>query len=200
VSHSIDYYFAVPSPWTYLAGPRFEKLIKKYGLKVNWKPYEVPRVFALTGTKPVLQRPPQIQENRLNELRRWREYLDMPLNLHPKFFPADATPTARMLISANQTGGELSKLANAYMRAYWVEEKDITDTTTLINIADQLGWKGKGVFENSTASTVLAEYEKNSEEAVKRNVFGTPTWIYKDELFWGQDRLDFLNRAIEAAL
>ena len=109
MSHSVDYYFAVPSPWTYLAGPRFEKLIRKYNLEVNWKPYEVPRVFALTGTKPVLQRPPQIQKNRLNELRRWREYLDMPLNLQPKFFPADSTPAAHMLISAKQTGGEISK-------------------------------------------------------------------------------------------
>ena len=198
MSHSVDYYFAVPSPWTYLAGPRFEKLIKKFNLEVNWKPYDVPRVFALTGTKPVLQRPPQIQANRLNELRRWREYLDMPLNLQPKFFPANATPTAHMLISAKQTGGDISKLANAYMRAYWVEEKDITDTAILINIADKLEWNGKAVFENSAGTAVIAEYENNSEEAVTRNVFGTPTWIYQDEIFWGQDRLDFLTRAIEA--
>ena len=200
VTQSIDFYFAVSSPWTYLAGPRFETLIKKYNLKVNWKPYDVPRVFALTGTKPVLQRPPQIQKNRLNELRRWREYLDMPLNLQPKFFPADSTPTAHMLISAKQTGGKISKLANAYMRAYWVEDKNITDTATLINIADKLGWDGKAVFESSTGAAVLEEYEKNSEEAVERNVFGVPTWIYKNELFWGQDRLDFLSRAIEAEM
>ena len=149
MSHSVDYYFAVPSPWTYLAGPRFDKLTRKYNLEVNWKPYEVPRVFALTGTKPVLQRPPQIQKNRLNELRRWREYLDMPLNLQPKFFPADATPAAHMLISAIQTGGEISKLAYAYMKAYWAEEKDIADTATLIDIADKLGWNGKALFEKS---------------------------------------------------
>ena len=198
MSHSVDYYFAVPSPWTYLAGPRFEKLIKKFNLEVNWKPYDVPRGFALTGTKPVLQRPPQIQANRLNELRRWREYLDMPLNLQPKFFPANATPTAHMLISAKQTGGDISKLANAYMRAYWVEEKDITDPAILIKIADKLEWNGKAVFENSAGTAVIAEYENNSEEAVTRNVFGTPTWIYQDEIFWGQDRLDFLTRAIEA--
>ena len=59
---TIDYYFAVPSPWTYLAGPRFEKLIKKFNLEVNWKPYDVPRVFALTRKTPVLKRQPQNQE------------------------------------------------------------------------------------------------------------------------------------------
>ena len=124
----------------------------------------------------------------------------MPLNLEPKFFPADAAPAAHMLISAKQTGGEISKLAYAYMKAYWAEEKDIADTATLIDIANKLGWNGKALIEKSVETAVLTEYEENSEEAVKRNVFGTPTWIYKNDLFWGQDRLDFLNRAIEAEL
>tara|TARA_Y100000588_G_C13967248_1_gene801366 strand:- start:54 stop:659 length:606 start_codon:yes stop_codon:yes gene_type:complete len=201
VTHPVvDYYFGVPSPWTYLAGPRLEKLTEKYNLKVNWKPYDVSRVFALTGTKPVLERPPQIQANRLNELRRWREHLGMPLNLHPKFFPIDPHPSAHMLISAKQAGGEISKLANAYMKAFWAEEKNITDCSTLISIADKLGWDGETVFNSSSGADVHEEYKKNSEEAVKRNVFGTPTWIYENQLFWGQDRLSFLSRAIEEKL
>ena len=200
MTQSIDFYFAVSSPWTYLAGPRFNLLAKKYQLKVNWKPYDVPRVFALTGTKPVPQRPPQIQANRLTDLLRWSKFLNMPLNLHPKYFPVDSTPAAHMLISAKQSGIEITNLANAYMKAVWVDEQNITDPATLILIANRLEFNGEEMFSRSTEPQVIAEYEENSEEAVSRNVFGTPTWIYRGELFWGQDRLDFLARAAESQL
>ena len=196
MNQSIDFFFAVPSPWTYLAGPRFKLLVQQHHLRVNWKPYEVPRVFALTGTKPVAERPPQIQKNRLADLKRWRDYLEMPLNLHPKFFPVNATPAAHMLISAKVNGADITDLANAYMRAVWAEEQDIADKKTLIDIADSLNFDGTDIFTRSTGAQVASEYEKNSEEAVSQNVFGTPTWIYKNELFWGQDQLDFLQRAI----
>ena len=105
-----------------------------------------------------------------------------------------------MLISAKQSGIEITNLANAYMKAVWMDEQNITDPATLILIADRLELDGKELFSRSTEPQVIAEYEKNSEEAVSQNVFGTPTWIYRGELFWGQDRLDFLARAVESQL
>ena len=137
MSKNVDFYFAVPSPWTYLAGPRFRELVQRNKLVVNWKPFDVSRVFGLTGTKPVKERPPQIQANRLTDLARWRSFLEMELNLEPKFFPVNPVPAARMIISSLQKGVDVMDLANAYMAAVWVQERDIADRETIIAIAEE---------------------------------------------------------------
>ncbi len=197
MARTIDFYFAVPSPWTYLGGPRFKELVKKNDLVVNWKPFDVAAAFALTGQKPVKQRPPQIQANRLTDLRRWRSYLNMELNLEPKYFPVDPTPGAKMIIAALHTGADVTNLANAYMSAVWAQERDISDSDTIISIADEQGFEGKGLFDIINTAKVTQTLDQNTKEAIAKNVFGTPTWIFEGELFWGQDRLDFLSRAIE---
>ena len=197
MAKTVDFYFALPSPWTYLAGPRFRELVQRNNLDVKWKPFDVSRVFGLTGTKPVKERPPQIQANRLTDLARWRSFLDMELHLEPKFFPVNPSPAAHMVISALQNGANVMDLANAYMTAVWVEERDIADPNTIIAIANEQGLDGAALFDQIENAAVLEELEENTQEAIARNVFGTPTWIYENELFWGQDRLNFLSRAIE---
>tara|TARA_B100000315_G_scaffold251996_1_gene287832 strand:- start:859 stop:1233 length:375 start_codon:yes stop_codon:yes gene_type:complete len=121
----------------------------------------------------------------------------MKLNLQPKFFPVDPSPAARMVIAALQNGTSVMDLANAYMKAVWAEERDIADPGTVISISNEQGLDGTSLYDQIEKERVLAELEKNTQEAIAKNVFGTPTWIYEDVLFWGQDRLDFLNRAIE---
>ena len=88
-------------------------------------------------------------------------------------------------------------LANAYMKAVWAEERDIADPDTVISISNEQGLDGTSLYDQIEKGRVLSELEENTQEAIAENVFGTPTWIYEDVLFWGQDRLDFLNRAIE---
>ena len=199
MAKNIDFYFGVSSPWTYLAGPRFRKLVQRNKLVVNWKPFDVSRVFSLTGTKPVKERPSQIQANRLTDLARWRSFLKMDLNLQPKFFPVNNLPAARMIISALQKGVDVMDLANAYMTAVWVQERDISDPETLIAIANEQGLDGTSMLTRVEDNSVMKELDGNGQEAIDRNVFGTPTWIYKEELFWGQDRLEFLTRAVESS-
>lgn len=198
MAKTIDYYLALSSPWTYLAGPRFDALVAKHGATVNWKPYDIMRIFSITGTKPVGQRPPQIQKNRLNELGRWRDHLGMALNLHPAHFPVDHTAAGRMVIAASQTGADVASLANAYLTAVWAEERNIGDNDELVAIANQQGLDGAQLLTRSDDVAVEAEFEKNTEDAIAADVFGSPTWVVDGELFWGQDRLEFLDRALAA--
>ena len=91
-------------------------------------------------------------------------------------------------------------LANSYMSAVWAEELNIADPDILISIANKEGFDGTALYGAIESPAVLQNLNDNTQEAIARNVFGTPTWIYENELFWGQDRLDFLGRAIERTI
>ena len=199
MTKAIDYFFTSPSPWTYLAGPRFKALAQRNRLVVNWKPFDLFAAFALTGQKPVKQRPPQIQANRLTDLARWASFLDMKINLDPKYFPPDPALSSKMIIAAIRTKADVTDLVNAYMSAVWAEERDISDSETVVSIANENDFDGEMLFHSAGTEETLEILNKNTDEAIARSVFGSPTWIYKEELFWGQDRLDFLTRAVELA-
>ena len=194
---TIDYYFTPPSPYTYFAGPRFKTLAESNNLVVNWKPFDLFAAFALTGQKKVKERSPRIQANRLTELKRWGAFLNMKINLQPRHFPPDPVPSHKMIIAAIRTGEDVTDLANAYMSACWAEERDIGNTDTVTDIANEQGFDGTALLETSGSAEIQKTLDQNTEEAISRNVFGAPTWIYQGELFWGQDRLDFLTRAVE---
>ncbi len=197
MTKTVDYYFTIPSPWAYLAGPRFYNLTQRNNLVVNWKPIDLFQAFALVGTKKVSDRAPQIRANRLTELARWGDYLDMPINIEPKYFPPNPEPANRMVIAAVNKECNLHKLVEDYMSAVWVQEEDISKPSTVIRIANRNGLNGEELYDFSQGIKISEQLDRNTEEAISRNVFGAPTWIFEGELFWGQDRIDFLTRAIE---
>ncbi len=198
MAKTVDYYFTLTSPWTYLGSARFEEMAARHGAEIRVKPVNYGTVFPRTGGLPLPKRAPERQAYRLMELQRWRAYLDIPLNLHPKFFPSPDGDAACMVIAAEKSGGDPLGLAHAILRAVWVEDKDITDIPTLAEIAQANGHDGERLTAAAQEPETRAAYEASTEAAIARGVFGAPMYIYKDELFWGQDRLDFLDRALAA--
>jgi len=195
----IDYYMSHSSPWTYLGHERFVARAQAAGASVNLKPADYGQVFAVSGGLPLKQRPLQRQAYRMTELKRWREYLKQPLNLEPKFFPFDANPAALFSIAALPLGADVAlRLSGAIMRGCWVEEKNMADADTLVATAYALDLNGADLLARSRLPETLATYARFNQEAIAAQVFGAPTYIYKGELFWGQDRLDFLERALES--
>ena len=183
----VDYYYSLVSPWTYLGGPRLDEIVHSTGAVVDCKPVDFSKVFPASGGLPLAKRAPQRQAYRLVELQRWRDFLGMELNLQPSHFPVPEDLAARMVIAAKRAGADALKLSNAILRAVWAEERNIADPGTLRATAGENGLDGDAVRE---------EYAANTAEAIGRGVFGAPSYIYQGELFWGQDRLDFLERAL----
>jgi len=198
MAKTIDYYHSLISPWSYLGGPRLHDIAAAAGATVNVKPIDLARVFPVSGGLPLAKRADQRRAYRLAELARWRDHLGMPLNIEPRSFPAAEGLAARTVIAARQAGADAARLSNAILRAVWAEQRDIADRETLVAICAETGHDGAALTAAAETDAIAAIYAADTGEAIARGVFGAPTYVFEGELFWGQDRLDFLARALDA--
>jgi 2-hydroxychromene-2-carboxylate isomerase len=196
----IQYYYGIPSPFAYLGSLKFQSIVKKYKAEIVEKPCDlVGGIFAKTGGIPVPQRSPQRQKYRLDEIKRWSEFLNIKINIKPKFFPPkDPHLPAKFTIAANLLGTKVV-FGHDLLKQLWSEEKDISDEKNIEAISNSFKINFTELSDLAKSEKVSKIYAENTEEAVEKNVFGSPTYIFNNELFWGQDRLEFLERALKNA-
>lgn len=193
----IDYYMTPISPYVYLGHERFVAIARRHGATIAVKPINLGLVFPVSGGLPLSQRAPQRQAYRLVELSRWSRHLDVPLNLHPRHFPASADLASRFVLAALERSTDLAlDLAFALGRAVWAEDRNIADAATVTAIAATCGADAPALAARADAPDIGTRYAVLTQEAIDRGIFGAPTYVYTGELFWGQDRLDFLDRAL----
>lgn len=192
---NIDYYLATISPFSYLAGGRLEEIAAKHGATITYKPLDIMQLFDRTGGVRPADRHPSRMEYRAQELTRWAAHLNVPFNLKPSFWPTNMAPSSYAVIAAQASGsGDVGALVQGFLRAVWAENRDISDDAVIRDILAANG------FDPALADSGLfigAEtYGRNLEQAVEAGVFGAPFYIVREsgERFWGQDRLDFLDR------
>ena len=197
-------YYSVSSPWAYLGGPRLQDIVRRHRVKLRLKPFDFQEVVPRTGGVPIRTRPEPRRSYHALELDRWRRYLGMPLNLTPKHYPADGKPSGWnkpagwMVIAAQERGLDAQLLSHALLRALWAEECDTADATVRAAIANENGLPGDELVAAEIGPQVQALYKTYSDEAERLGVFGAPTYVLQGERYWGQDRLDFLDRALDA--
>ena len=194
----VDYYFSIASPFSYLAVERFSSLLKKYNLEVVEKPFDlVGTVFTKTGGLPIPKRHPSRQKYRLLEIERIGKKLNIPINKQPKFFPpSDPHLPAKFVIAAAKLGDQLN-FSNMCLKYLWSLEKDISDYKILEEICVNLNLNYVEIKKLALSDETDNHYKKNSKDAVDQDIFGAPTYVFKDELFWGQDRLEYLEDALK---
>jgi 2-hydroxychromene-2-carboxylate isomerase len=192
-----EYYFAPQSPFAYLGHARFVALAKQYGVQIDLKPCDMGKIFSVSGGLPLAKRAPQRQAYRLLELQRWSEFLGQPLNPQPKFFPVSGDLAAKLIIAAQLAHGTnmALELTGAIMAAAWAEEKNIADNDTLAGIAATLELDGKSLLKSAETASIQTAYDQHTDTAIAANVFGAPWFIVDGQGYWGQDRLDFVERA-----
>jgi len=193
----IDYYVSPASPWTYLGHDAFVALARAHRAPVALKPIDLGRVFPVSGGLPLAKRAPQRQAYRLVELRRWSAHRGIALNPTPRHFPAPAELASLWLVAAAQDDVDAAlRLLGAIGRALWTEERDVADAATLRALAADCGLDAARMSERAAAPDTRVHYDTLTQEAIDRAVFGVPTYVLRGEMFWGQDRLDFLGRAL----
>jgi len=201
----IDCYYSLSSPWAYLAGPRLQDIVRRHGARLTLKPYDFQAVVPAAGGVPLRTRPAPRRRYHQVELERWRTHLGMPLVLEPKHYP-QALPAdpdwnkyaGWTVIAAQDAGLDAFPLSHAILRALWAEERDISSAEVREAIADESGYDGAKLVAAERSERVQALYRRFSAEAEKLGVFGSPTYVIEGELFWGQDRLDFVDRRLDA--
>ena len=197
MSHTVDYYLAPQSPWTYLGHNRLQNILHQTGTQVRVMPMDLGKVFPVSGGLPLGQRAPQRQAYRLLELARFRDALQVPLNLKPQFFPVAGDDASRLIIAVDQAHGSdaAMRITGAILTAVWAQERNIADPQVLLTLLQEQQLP-VDCLEASRHSDVQARYEQYTQRAIDTQVFGSPSYVVDGELFWGQDRLDFVAKKL----
>jgi len=200
MTDQITYYLSLQSPWTWLGHDRLCAMASRHGVGIDLRAVDFGAVFAQSGGLPLPKRAPQRQAYRLVELERWRTRHDVPLNIHPKFFPAAESLAAHVVTAVTMSGGNAEKLAGLILKAVWADDRDIGDETTLRQIISEAGLDAEELITAAAAPETEEAWQQNTARAKDDGVFGAPSYIYKGEMFWGQDRLEFLeSKLVEEA-
>jgi 2-hydroxychromene-2-carboxylate isomerase len=196
---TIDYYLSLNSPWTFMGSALFAEVARRNGATVNVKPAKFGPIFEKTGGLPLPKRSPERRAYRLMELKRWREVRNIPLILQPKSSPSDDAAATRLVIAAKLQGKDAHRLATEFGRAIWELDEPLGEPAVMAAAAKRAGLDAAALRAGGPSDAELDElYEQYTQEALAAGVFGAPSYVLPSgEFFWGQDRLEMLERALK---
>ncbi|MCB9556571.1 MAG: 2-hydroxychromene-2-carboxylate isomerase [Deltaproteobacteria bacterium] len=187
---TIDFYFDIASPYSYFAACRVEQLGEKIGRRVNWLPLLLGGVFKATGNKA----PATVAAKArylFVDLHRWAGALGIPFHFS-SHFPPNTLTVQRVLCALDP--GQVPPVAAVLFTAFWAEQRNIADDKTLIAVLDDAGFDGAALVAQSASDLVKQRLRHQTDRAIERGVFGVPTVFVDDEMFWGHDRFDLIER------
>jgi 2-hydroxychromene-2-carboxylate isomerase len=194
----VDYYFSLHSPWAYIGHQLFRDVASTYGLKINHKPVVLVDLFSETGGLPLLKRHPVRQRYRMVELQRWRDKRGLKFHLQPANWPFNARLADGVVIAAIEAGHDPEPFLRRGFAAVWEDQFNLADAATVAKLADESGLPGQQLVERSQTEEISAAYEKNRQDALAADVFGSPVYVLDGEVFWGQDRIELLADALKS--
>ena len=201
MSRVIEYYYALASPWSYLGNEFLREIADRHDAKIDPIIIDYDHMFAASGTIPLPQRPALRKAYRLVELKRWSERRGVALNAQPAHYQGEVEEPdellgALMVTAAKAAGADSLCLGHAIARALWAEERYPFTPEALVNIATAEGMDGTTLLRAAESEETRQLYQQQTERSIARGVFGMPFYIYDDEPFWGQDRLELLEAAL----
>ncbi|MGO9005716.1 MAG: 2-hydroxychromene-2-carboxylate isomerase [Beijerinckiaceae bacterium] len=196
MSRHIDYYFSLVSPWSYLGHKEFIALAGKHDLAVHYKPVTLPELFPQSGGLLLAKRHRSRQNYRMLELQRWREKRQLPMRLHPKFWPFDTTLADRVVIALTAAAQPVEDFLPRAFAAIFGEDRDLGDEAVLDALLTESGFDAAATLQHARSEAIASIHAANLKEALEAGVFGAPSYVLDGEVFWGQDRIGFLGTAI----
>ncbi|MBH68341.1 MAG: 2-hydroxychromene-2-carboxylate isomerase [Rhodospirillaceae bacterium] len=193
---TIEYFMSPSSPWTYLGGKLLAEIVEQSGSRVVVFPVDFSTIFPNSGGLPLPKRAPQRQTYRLMELKRWRRRRHSPMQIQPTNFPTKDSISSLTIIAVRELGLDALTFSNNILAALWEEDKNIDDPKIIERICASLNFDSEAIMKLSRSPEISKLFEQNTEQAIQKGVFGAPTYLIDGELFWGQDRLDFVSEKL----
>lgn len=194
MSKSLEFYFDFGSPTAYLAHKRLAQLRDQYGLEVHYVPMLLGGVFKATGNTSPVAIPAKGKYMAEHDLPRYARRYGVLLNFNPHF-PINTLNLMRGAIAAQRLGC-FEDYVNAVYDAVWVQQKNMGEADTVRQVLADAGLDGDALLALAQDPDVKATLASNTEQAVARGVFGAPTLFMDGEMYFGQDRLDFIEEAL----
>ena len=199
MTQTVDYYFDFGSPAAYLAWTQLPKICADTQATLCCKPMLLGGVFQATGNRAPMMVP--LKGSYLFvDLARFARRYDVPLLFNPNF-PINTLTLMRAAVGLQMRQDErFAGYCAAMFRAIWVDAQNMNDPAVVATVLAQAGFDPQALLALSSEPEVKDALKAVTDAAVQRGVFGAPTFFVADQMFWGQDRLDFVREALAKSL
>ena len=190
----IEYFYAGYSAFAYLGHAEFMRIAKAARREIDHRPFDLRKVLTTTGAPAFAERTQAHKDYFFGtEIKRWAEFRKIPVLRHtPTHHGNDITLSNCMLIAGLVHGMNIDALSHEMLRAHWVDDYYLDNHDDLIKIGRNIGIDAQLLLDAASSTQVLGIYAKNTEEAINRSVFGSPTYFVDGEMFYGQDHLELI--------
>lgn len=196
MSTSIDYYFTSISPFAYMGHDKMMAIADAHGKTINFKPFDIFAVWEASGSVPPAERPPLRLRYRKLELQRVAVMRDVCMNPSPAHFPTNPAPADLCITALAFAGENPAEFSKAAGRACWEQNLDVADEKTLTDMLEECGHDSAKFLELSKSDEIAELRNTNTKAAMEADAIGAPAYVYDGEVFWGQDRLEYLEQMI----
>lgn len=196
MTKTIEFYFDFGSPTAYLAYRRLIQLQGQYGAKIEYCPMLLGGIFKATGNNSPIMVPAKGQYMGRYDLPRFAKRYDVEFNHNPHF-PINTLYLMRGFLAAEEMGKSPEYL-NAVFSAMWIDQQNMGDIDTVKTVLNIANIDAEVLLQMSETAAIKSALIEKTEAAVKRGIFGAPTMFMSDEMYFGQDRLDFIEENLQA--
>jgi len=196
MTKAVEFFFDVGSPAAYLAWTQLPKIVQATGSEIEYRPILLGGVFQATGNRSPMEVPAKGQYMQ-DDLQRYARRYGVPFKHNP-FFPVNTLALMRMVLGLQLRQPErMVPFVDAVFRALWVEGRNMNDAATVGAVLREAGFDPEQMLALASDPAIKDDLKVATQEAVQRGVFGAPTFVVGGEMFWGQDRLDFVKEALQ---
>jgi 2-hydroxychromene-2-carboxylate isomerase len=194
----IEYFYAAHSAYAYLGSRKLLDIVRAGGHRLVHRPVDLAQVIEGAGSTPTRTRSAAFRAYFFGrEIRRWSEERGAPVTDGiPTHHFNDVGLANRMLIAAMDGGASIDDLSHSFLQAHWRDDADLADVDTLCGLVQAAGLDAGTVLTGARSDATRARYEAFTREAIERSVFGSPTYFVAGDMFYGQDRLEMVKRAL----